>query len=83
MSEFILLRLFYFCVTKASLWVRKMLKTLIIASLYFLEYTIITFGFLLKPIIFIARIIETLPCRPLGPRERRIIVIQAIFGFRL
>lgn len=62
-----------------------MLKTLIIASLYFLEYTIIAFGFLFKPIIFIAEAIQNMPrydiCPPMSHRERFILEFYAVHGF--
>lgn len=61
----------------------KILKILLIFFLYFVEYSLVVLGFLFKPILFIARIIETLPCRPLGPRERRIVMVIAVLGYRL
>lgn len=61
----------------------KILKMLLISFLYFVEYSLVVLGFLFKPILFIARTIETLPCRPLGPRERRIVMVIAVLGYRL
>ncbi len=61
----------------------KILKMLLISFLYFVEYSLVVLGFLFKPILFIVRIIETLPCRPLGPRERRIVMVIAVLGYRL
>ena len=61
----------------------EILKMLLISFLYFVEYSLVVLGFLFKPILFIARIIETLPCRPLGPRERCIVMVIAVLGYRL
>lgn len=61
----------------------KILKKILIAFLYLVEYSLVVLGFLFKPILFIAQIIETLPCRPLGPRERRIAMVIAVLGYRL
>ena len=62
-----------------------MLKKLLIAFLYFVEYVLILLGFLFKPIIFIAQIIENMPrydvCPPMSRRERYILEFYAVHGF--